>query len=667
MQKAHGQFGAGFGAFGGFGMGGFGGGGCMIPMQCYGMPPMMGGGMGGLGGMFGGALSGFSNMYCPQRFYASGMGFGPGGTPWYTEGCPQQPMMNIGMPGCMAPWYCQGMPFPQPRQRVVRTRSCEKYRCERTPGGGLGPPRSETPTIIQDPVVVKPPPRPFVPPPQPPKPEPQLITEEPPILDPGPITFPPVEIPPIIGGPPPAQPMPEPAKPTPGIPSNSEVGIVSANPSDRCLARRKRYEKSKSKNKTVGTSCPPEGCAEAKGSGAADVARKASRKLTPARGIDIYLASVYQDCSVLEKDNIICGRGNTFGKNQDGISFSTSADGGIARIVSAAGAELKHEWLNEICTDTKFNDRAPQCKKVCEAPPIFNWGGKPTLTIEDGRAVLNTNTRGSGGANKIQIGNRKPVLMDSGHDCAGLHSGSHLPDGRPMIPVTSTNELLKMGSIGKVAADQPVHMTPRSLITAGEPGRNTCFTTVTLDHDSPLLPGDTISRAAHTMLIDRIDEGWEGDPFGLACWGQELDVEGKCEKPLGKDEIKKSTFDCRKASPVYFRFDIAQSAGGADSSGPSRTPASDLFAVVCLDKGVPMVDCKRKAGGSDTLTGNALTELAIKHCESVKSGEKKGPKAIATNKSLGIVRHLGRDKPGCKFDEPKIKNSECIQQCLGSL
>ena len=60
-QMFGGGFGAGFGVMGGMAMGGFGGGGCMIPMQCYGSPMMMGGGPGGILGMGLGFATGMQN------------------------------------------------------------------------------------------------------------------------------------------------------------------------------------------------------------------------------------------------------------------------------------------------------------------------------------------------------------------------------------------------------------------------------------------------------------------------------------------------------------------------------------------------------------------------------------------------------------------------------
>ncbi|MBX9767831.1 MAG: hypothetical protein K2X47_11215, partial [Bdellovibrionales bacterium] len=487
-----GGFGAGFGVMAGMGIGG---GGCVIPMQCYGAPPMIMGGPGGTLGMLGGAFAGFQNTFCPQKMYASGVGFGPGGTPWYTEGCPQVPMMNFGMGGCMYPYYCGGMPFPQPRQTVVRTRSCTKMVCERTPGGGLGPSPSETPTVIVDPTPEPPvkPPRPFVPPPAPVKvertpyefPEPPAIEIPPPPLPNFPST-------PIVGGPPP---KPEPPTPVPAPPAKQEGSLRSVDPSRRCLDRRQAYLDSIGPKKTEALSCPdPDGelCKGKTNSILPSLVSTFGIEESAASGAQDVLAQIYQDCRVLEIDNIICA-GGTSVKNKKGELVQISGvtvtrlpgkDGKPGEVLQrTVNGSLNHEYHSEICGDPKTAARSDHCKLVCTDPALFNWAGKPKLIVgKDGGVTLDLDDAGSESKNQIVV-NGRAIKSKRGHDCSGAVAAFLLADGRLFKPIKQGLRNLKETdrTVG-FGGDQAVHMGSDVLVDAGDKG-DTCFETVKLEKD----------------------------------------------------------------------------------------------------------------------------------------------------------------------------------------
>ncbi|MBX9768005.1 MAG: hypothetical protein K2X47_12100, partial [Bdellovibrionales bacterium] len=174
------------------------------------------------------------------------------------------------------------------------------------------------------------------------------------------------------------------------------------------------------------------------------------------------------------------------------------------------------------------------------------------------------------------------------------------------------------------------------------------------------LPGDIISKASHTMMIERLDKGWETDPFGMACWGEELDAKGECKNK--KTEAQLNQVDCSKASPSHFRFDLIQSAG-MDSKGYVRTPAYDFFAQTCKTP-TAMNRCPTadQGGGADLETGTAMMRLAVRYCEARKSGSPAPKAKVGTSETtVGIIRHLGKKREGCMMPtKPKIKNDDCV-------
>ena len=619
----------------------------------------------GMAGMLGGFMYGAGGLWGP-KMYMSGMG----ATPWYSE-VNLRPMMGM---GCGYWTYCGGFPFPYPRQTVVRTRSCTKLVCERVPGGGIEPPSYDAPVTIADPAP-KPKPREYTPPVAPPRPPreeldigeiPVIESETPPMI---------VQFPPLPSEPPPERP-PDPKPPEVVTPPRNEQegGFIEATPSRRCEARRQAYKDRVQKRNTEGKACTDPSspdCQAAAKAGVLKLVGAAAIESSAASGAQSVIAQIYQDCRVLDIDNVICAGGD-FAKKK-GVNTGTITEGyknGSPYLVREG--EFSNEYRQEICDDPANRARAPNCQLACTHPTAFNWGGKPSLIISgNGELTLDVDRAGAGGENTVMVNGVKKK-SDRGHDCTGAISAFFLADGRLMKPVSSLGQLRlentvpaakgaqnQRGPIG-YGDNQVHHMSPRNLIVAGEK-EDTCFTTVRLEKDKPLLPGDVISKSTHSMMIERLDQGWESDPFGMGCWGQALDEKGDCANRAATEE-QLNKIDCKQAHARYFRFDLIQSAG-MDSKGYVRTPAYDFFSTTCKN------DEKSRCipeGGADLETGVALEELAVSYCEARKSGAR-APKAFGGVKetTVGIVRH-NEKKPGCMVPggkKPKLKNDECVGDC----
>jgi hypothetical protein len=198
------------------------------------------------------------------------------------------------------------------------------------------------------------------------------------------------------------------------------------------------------------------------------------------------------------------------------------------------GCKRYYQNLNDVlATHHYIEPQTPnlaKCANVREKPPIYDFGGRPTMDSNRGRLNFFQNYGGT------------EIL---GIDCSAyiasvfVSSGLRLqPDRNPraMDVNTSTSAMLNWNS------------------------SNSCFNgAVIAPGQTQLAPGDVILWRGHVVLVDSVG----ADPFGLK----------------GISNISQ----CESLSPQRFNFTISQSSPYKGSLGLQRSIAADYFSSLGAD------------------------------------------------------------------------------------
>lgn len=246
----------------------------------------------------------------------------------------------------------------------------------------------------------------------------------------------------------------------------------------------------------------------------------------------------------------------------------------------------------------------PGCFDVMSQPPIYGYGAKPT--ISDGEIDLHRNQAtsaancGSGvGKNGIACSSRAVSAID----CSGFIVGAM----RRMGLNLTVGEKPHPGFVN----------TSKFNEAAGE--ADSCIQFVSASADSSISPGDLLNVGAnHIVMVEEVGE----DPLGI------------------KKHLAQGT--CGQIGVEDFDFKFLHSGALAH------------IGVAKVDARHPEID-------------GFMSRFAVRAqqaCNNLRSNPS-SPIAVSTERSGGIsiLRHAGKEKPGCVGEPERFKNEECIDGC----
>jgi hypothetical protein len=320
------------------------------------------------------------------------------------------------------------------------------------------------------------------------------------------------------------------------------------------------------------------------------------------------MATQYQSCDVVEERAVLCPG--------DVVEGYTQGDKTTDRRVTNLDKILdtQHYLKTLRAKKPNFCKEAAVCAPVCEKPPVFRYGGKPTLSKAGEMNVHST----TGATSETKI---------SGLDCSGFVSAALRAAGLKFKTNASTLNFatLAMGDFGKSSQDclQPAQFTADAAMVSG---------------DIIVWPGDP----GHAMIV----ESTGTDPFGIQKIMNKEDQtkkrdESYCLGDSFQSQVNAQDFD--------FKLIMSGTPNG-EGVGTLRVRAKDYFSNEKYDKRF----------------GSYMKELAVKACKA-KLGKPQDGVIEKQRREFVVLRHesLSKNKrPGrtCTIAKPTLK---CGKDCSG--
>ncbi len=471
--------------------------------------------------------------------------------------------------------------------------SCHTYeRSRRTydSGGGGKRPGPDRPTEPRPSPVA---PAPVVPPPTTP-----VVVDLPPVFEPPAIPEP--EPQPVKPDPKPF--VPPPPKPVAGEPSIDAPNIAPA-PIDYSKVPGDLITEVKAPEPDLDCSnrrSKAQGCQECydnfvKERMSVDVPSDLLKNLLPSSAIataaENVMATVYQDCSVLMKDVLLCPQDILAGINTDRSKKDVKrVRTDIAKLIAS------HPYLSSRC---KKNDKPSF--PVCENPPIFNYGGKPTCGAGECISIAKNPVRE---LNPLRL--KYGTNFDGpGLDCSGFLTSSLLAAGLRIYPS------------GHAEMDRFIYNSEGFSKLSNDP--KSCFGAAQDQYDGSLSisRGDVFAMPSHVFIVESAGP----DPFGVKNW-----------KNCSGDEYTAKNLD----------FRIIQSMPHNGGIGVSRLEAKHFIEPLKLNaaaiKEEAVKACKARKGERPQRTNGAgLTILRHKGSAACKMEPYKIKYSEAVKECMGRV------------------------------
>ena len=251
--------------------------------------------------------------------------------------------------------------------------------------------------------------------------------------------------------------------------------------------------------------------------------QKKSARVTPERshprqihplvyGARKVMATAYQSCKALNLPLIHSRSPETRGIRE----ISTSKGGGVYRSIASLPQLLSsHYYLSQV----DFSPPSPQCPNISKNPLLYDFGGKPFVSMHPYPRINLFKNSGSG----------SHIL---GLDCSGFVMSALATAGLRI----KKNKFMKSSYISGVS----------SWIFKDTSNNLNCFEQVTKSSAQPIKAGDVIAISGHIMIVDQIGKD-----------------------PLGIDRIK-SPYQCHQIELDQLNFSIIQSSSDLNAIGINR-------------------------------------------------------------------------------------------------